>query len=113
MIILIYLHDLNNISILKFVLLSLLLLKQFPIKNPGSLPPNMCSRRGRFYMGDWLTIQCEKEKDSQWREFIERNPLLDETMRTLLGRHLKLNHSSLQHWIQDYKKFLNYKYQKG
>ena len=53
-------------------------------------------------MADWLTIQCRKEEDPYLKEFIENNPLLDVTMRNLLGDHLKLNESSLQHWIQDY-----------
>ena len=51
-------------------------------------------------MRDWLTIQCKKEEDPHLRRFIQNNPLLDYTMKTLLGKQLKLSEPSLQKWIE-------------
>ena len=54
-------------------------------------------------MHDWLTIECKKESDSPLQRFIQDNPVLDNTMRTLLATCLNLSESNLQEWIQGYK----------
>ena len=54
-------------------------------------------------MNDWLIIECEKEKQPNLREFIQANPILDQTMRTMLADFLKVNESSLLNWIQLYQ----------
>ena len=64
-------------------------------------------------MRDWLTIECEKGNDSRLREFIQANPILEATMRTLLANYLNLSEPNLQRWIQEYEhgasEFLNCK----
>ena len=54
-------------------------------------------------MGDWLTIQSELKNNSRLREFVQANPLLDNTMRTLLATYLNLSEPSLEGWIQEYQ----------
>ena len=78
-----------------------------------SLPPRMKSKKGLFYKHDWLSIQHEKQKDVDLQEFIQSNPIVDLTMRTLLGNFLQLNDSSLQTWIDRYKKELQDKRPEG
>ena len=53
-------------------------------------------------MGDWLIIQCEKGEDPQLSKFIQANPLLDMTMRTILAKYLNLSNMSLEKWIEAY-----------
>ena len=52
-------------------------------------------------MRDWFTIQLEKGINSRLREFIQANPVLDKTMRTLLTKHVKLSEPNLHRWIED------------
>ena len=54
-------------------------------------------------MRDWLTIQREKGKNLRLRKFIQDNPVLDKTMRTLLANYLNLSEPNLQKWVQDYQ----------
>ena len=54
-------------------------------------------------MGDWLTISCEKWNNVCLREFIQANPVVDTTMRTLLAIYLNLSEPNLQNWIQGYQ----------
>ena len=54
-------------------------------------------------MRDWFTIQREKGKSVRLRKFIQANPVLDKTMRTLLANYLNLSEPYLQKWIQDYQ----------
>ena len=54
-------------------------------------------------MNDWLTIESEKANDSDLKEFIQANPVLDKTMRALLDKHLKLSEPSLEEWIQKFQ----------
>ena len=54
-------------------------------------------------MRNWLTIQLEKRKNFCLRKFIQANPVLDTTMRTLLANYLNLSEPNLQKWIQDYQ----------
>ena len=60
-------------------------------------------REGFFSVRDWLTIQCEKRNDLQTRKFIQANPVLDSTMKTLLANYLNLSEQNLQNWIQVYE----------
>ena len=53
-------------------------------------------------MQDWLFIQREKENDPSLIEFIQANPVLDRTMRTILAYYLNLSEPSLERWIQQY-----------
>ena len=55
-------------------------------------------------MRDWLTIQYEKSNDIRLREFIQANPVLDRTMRTLLANYLNVSEPNVQKWIQDYQR---------
>ena len=52
-------------------------------------------------MRDWFTIQLEKGINSRLTEFIQANPVLDKTMRTLLAKHVKLSEPNLHRWIED------------
>ena len=54
-------------------------------------------------MRDWLTIQFEKGSDSHLTEFIQANPVLDKTMRTLLVKQLNLSESNLEKWIEKFQ----------
>ena len=54
-------------------------------------------------MRDWLTIQCQKGEDSKLSEFIQANPLVDNTMRTFLAKYLNLSEPRLQQWIYAYQ----------
>ena len=54
-------------------------------------------------MCDWLTIQFEKDHDSQARKFIQANPVLDSTMKTLLASYLNLSEAKVQKWVQEYE----------
>ena len=54
-------------------------------------------------MYNWLTIEVEKEDDSHLEEFIEANPVLDDTMRNLLANYLNLSEPNLRKWIQEYQ----------
>ena len=54
-------------------------------------------------MRDWLTIQSEKDDDLRLRKFIQANPVLDATMRTLLANYLNLSEPNVQKWIQNYQ----------
>ena len=54
-------------------------------------------------MGDWLIIQCEKGEDPRLSKFIQANPLLDMTMRTILAKYLNLSYMSLEKWIEAYR----------
>ena len=53
-------------------------------------------------MQDWLFIQREQQKDPRLIEFIQANPVLDRTMRTILAYCLNLREPSLEKWIQQY-----------
>ena len=53
-------------------------------------------------MRDWLTIQFEKGSDSRLTEFIQANPVLDKTMRTILVKQLNLSEPNLEKWIEEY-----------
>ena len=53
-------------------------------------------------MRDWLTIQFEEGNDLHLRKFIQANPVLDTTMRTLLANYLNLSEPNVQKWIQNY-----------
>ena len=55
-------------------------------------------------MRDWLIIEHEKENDPSLRKFIEANPLLDTTMRTVLANYLGLSELGVRKWIQVYHK---------
>ena len=54
-------------------------------------------------MRDWLTIQFEKGDDSCLEEFIQANPGMDDTMRTLLANYLNMSEPNLQKWIEEYQ----------
>lgn len=54
-------------------------------------------------MHNWLTIQREMGNNFHLREFIQANPALDKTMRTLLANYLNLSEPNLEKWIQDYQ----------
>ena len=69
----------------------------------GSPFPNLVSTQGWFCMIDWLTIHCEKWNNPNLNKFIQENPVLDMTMRTLLANYLNLSEPSLQHWIHEYQ----------
>ena len=53
-------------------------------------------------MRDWLLIQHEKEIDPSLTSFIQANPLLDRTMRTMLANYLNLSERRVENWIQEY-----------
>ena len=55
-------------------------------------------------MRDWLTIQLEKNEDVRLKKFIQANPVLDATMRTLLANYLNLSEPNVQNWIQNYQR---------
>ena len=55
-------------------------------------------------MRDWLMIQFEKGNDIRLKEFIQANPVLDMTMRTLLANYLDLSEPNVQRWIEDYQR---------
>ena len=55
-------------------------------------------------MSDWLTIQLKKGKDVCLKKFIQANPVLDATMRTLLANYLNLSEPNVQKWIQNYQR---------
>ena len=53
-------------------------------------------------MRHWLTIQREKGNDSRFSKFIQANPGLDITMRTVLANYLNMSEQNLQKWLQGY-----------
>ena len=53
-------------------------------------------------MRDWLLIQREKQTDPSLIEFIQANPILDRTMRTVLANYLNLSEQCVENWIQWY-----------
>lgn len=53
-------------------------------------------------MRDWLLIQRKKKTDPSLIEFIQANPVLDRTMRTVLAKYLNLSEQSVENWIQWY-----------
>ena len=54
-------------------------------------------------MRDWLAIHCLKENEPRLKKFIQANPVLDMTMRTLLAKALNLSEPDVLKWIQSYK----------
>ena len=53
-------------------------------------------------MRQWMTLQREKGNDSRYSKFIQANPGLDITMRTVLANYLNMSEQSVQKWLQDY-----------
>ena len=53
-------------------------------------------------MRDWLLIQREKETNPNLISFIQANPVLDRTMRTILANYLNLSEQHVEKWIQEY-----------
>ena len=54
-------------------------------------------------MRDWFTIQFEQRSDSRLTEFIQANPVLNKTMRTLLVKQLNMSEPNLDNWIEEFQ----------
>ena len=59
-------------------------------------------------MGDWLLIEQERDNLPQLANFVQANPGLQMTMRSMLCKNLDLTEEQVQSWLNNFKQHLQY-----